>query len=105
MSDSRDVTGASASGGVPPFTQDVEYWYSDGTVILLARAEVAFRVHKGILADHSAIFGDLFAVSQPEDGEWYADCPIVTLSDAPGEVRWLLKALYHPRRYVCSAWS
>lgn len=85
---------------VSSFTQDTEYWYSDGTVILLARAEVGFRVHKGILADHSTVFGDLFAVSQPQGGEWYGDCPIVHLSDAPSEVRWLLKALYHPRRYV-----
>lgn len=101
MSDPRDITATSPNEGIPPFAQDAEYWYSDGTVILLARAEVAFRVHKGILADHSTVFGDLFAVSQPQGGEWHADCPIINLSDAPGEVRWLLKALYHPRRYVC----
>ena len=98
MSDSGDIARAIIGENVPPFTQDTEYWYSDGTVILLARAEVAFRVHRGILADHSTVFGDLFTVSQPQGGEWYEDCPIVNLSDGPGEVRWLLRAVYHPRR-------
>ncbi|KAH9843849.1 uncharacterized protein C8Q71DRAFT_719532 [Rhodofomes roseus] len=88
-----------AGGEMPSFIQDEEFWYSDGTVILLARNELAFRVHRGVLADHSTVFHDLFVVPQPPEEACHAGCPIVTLSDAPDELRYLLRALYHPRRY------
>ncbi|KAH9938613.1 uncharacterized protein B0H18DRAFT_1112749 [Fomitopsis serialis] len=82
-----------------PYVQDEDFWYPDGTIILVARTEVAFRVHRGVLADHSAVFRDLFAVPQPPEEECHAGCPMVNLSDAPNQMRSLLRALYHPRRY------
>ncbi|KZT74401.1 hypothetical protein DAEQUDRAFT_807539 [Daedalea quercina L-15889] len=90
-----NLTGAESS----PLVPDADFWYPDGTVVLLARTKVAFRVHKGILADHSTVFCDLFAVAQPQGEERYAECPTVNLTDAPGEVKYLLKVLYRPRRY------
>jgi len=98
MSGPDSPTPERASPEALPFVQDEDFWYSDGTVILVARTGVAFRVHRGVLADHSTVFRDLFAVPQPPEEE-HAGCPIVNLSDAPNQIRSLLRALYHPRRY------
>ena len=42
------------------FRRDNEFWFDDGTVILVA-GDVEFRVYKGILSSHSAVFTDIFA--------------------------------------------
>lgn len=39
--------------------RDAEFWFEDGTIVLVAR-HVEFRVYKSILADHSPVFSDMF---------------------------------------------
>ncbi|TFK85592.1 hypothetical protein K466DRAFT_494463 [Polyporus arcularius HHB13444] len=71
---------------------DEEFWFDDGNIILIA-GDVEFRVYKGLLADHSPVFKDMFSLPQPptSEGELAASCPIVHLSDSPEEVRCLLR--------------
>lgn len=39
--------------------RDAEFWFEDGTIVLVAR-DVEFRVYKSILADHSPVFSNMF---------------------------------------------
>ncbi|EIW56908.1 uncharacterized protein TRAVEDRAFT_128274 [Trametes versicolor FP-101664 SS1] len=79
-------------------TRDEEFWYSDGNIILLAH-DVEFRVYKGLLAEHSPVFRDMFSLPQPpcpntvlsEDA-----CPVVQLSDSPEDLRHILR-VYMPK--------
>ena len=71
--------------------RDREFWYEDGNVILVA-GNVEFRVFKGILADHSPVFKDMFTLPQPDTtpSETVA-CPTVDLSDSPSDLRHILR--------------
>ncbi|RPD53662.1 hypothetical protein L226DRAFT_482950 [Lentinus tigrinus ALCF2SS1-7] len=83
------------------FVRDGEFWYQDGTIILVAR-NVQFRVYKGILADHSSVFADMFSIPQPASppaGALPLDCPVVYLDDIPEDIRYILRALY-PKTYA-----
>ncbi|KZP02485.1 hypothetical protein FIBSPDRAFT_700884, partial [Athelia psychrophila] len=55
-------------------------WFEDGS-ILLETERVQFKVYKGILAANSAIFRDMFANAQPQEGELVEGCPGVYLTD------------------------
>lgn len=79
--------------GVPRYNKDEEFWYADGSNTLLAE-NTGFRVFKGILADHSPFFSDMFSLPQPRPASSPAseDCPVVRLTDSPNEVRYLLRA-------------
>ncbi|RPD58548.1 hypothetical protein L226DRAFT_466512 [Lentinus tigrinus ALCF2SS1-7] len=73
-------------------TRDEEFWFDDGSIILIAR-NVEFRVYKGLLADHSPVFRDMFSLPQPpiSEGELETPCPVVHLSDSAEDVRCLLR--------------
>ena len=73
--------------------KDEEFWYEDGTIILIAR-EIEFRVYKGLLAERSPVFKDMFSIPQPEDSEMYDGCPEMVLYDAPEAVETLLEHMY-----------
>lgn len=90
--------------------RDEEFWYEDGSIILVAR-DVEFRVFKGILAEHSPVFRDMFSLPQPQGDASSSTgtsrdvehpCPIVHLSDSPEDLRHVLRA-YMPKdgpRYI-----
>lgn len=62
---------ANSHGEIEPVAErkrDAEFWYSDGNIILVAR-DVEFRVFKGILAEHSPVFRDMFSLPQPAPAE------------------------------------
>ncbi len=81
--------------------QDEEFWFDDGTVILVAR-DVEFRVYKGVLAGLSSVFKSLFAEHHTlrnvhMDGVPSFPCPIVQVSDSPEDLRYLLRACFSKR--------
>lgn len=81
-------------------TRDEEFWSSEGDIILVAR-DVEFRVYKGLLADHSPVFRDMFSLPQPSAPSLPAapaeiPCPVVHLSDSPEDLRHMLR-VYMPR--------
>ncbi|KAF7370303.1 BTB domain-containing protein [Mycena sanguinolenta] len=75
-----------------------ELWYRDGNIVLQAE-NTQFRVHWGVLAQHSSVFRDMEELPQPPDQPTIDGCPIVELSDGPKDVENLLKAMYIPAFY------
>ncbi|KAI1785127.1 hypothetical protein LXA43DRAFT_900417 [Ganoderma leucocontextum] len=72
--------------------RDNEFWFEDGTVILVAR-NVEFRIYKGLLVHHSPVFRDMLSLPQPPDS-LEADsppCSVVPLSDSPEDLRYVLR--------------
>ncbi|KAF9443833.1 hypothetical protein P691DRAFT_382286 [Macrolepiota fuliginosa MF-IS2] len=65
--------------------------FPDGNIALLA-AGVAFIVHRGVLARHSAILAD--AIAAIPDTDTVSGCPVLRLDDAPDDVAHFLQALY-----------
>ncbi|KZP16235.1 hypothetical protein FIBSPDRAFT_794663 [Athelia psychrophila] len=76
-------------------------WYDDGNIILQAQ-DTLFKVHKGILAQNSSVFQDMFSLPQPPsvDTDLVEGCPVVQLSDTAEEVECVLQAICQ-REYVC----
>jgi hypothetical protein len=72
-----------------------DIWYDDGSVILQAET-TQFRVHWGVLSEHSTFFRDMRGLPQPPDQPSIEGCPIVELYDSFTDVKHLLDALYHP---------
>ncbi|KDQ58377.1 hypothetical protein JAAARDRAFT_206311 [Jaapia argillacea MUCL 33604] len=72
-----------------------DFWYTDGSVVLQAGTTL-FRVHMGILSEHSGFFKDLFSLPQPTtpDPELYEGCPLIAVHDNPDDWRHYLKAIY-----------
>ena len=70
-----------------------DFWFKDGNIILIAET-VGFKVHRGQLERHSEVFRDLFTIPQPPVQDLFEGCPCVHLYDAPGDVLYLLLALY-----------
>ncbi|KAJ7350618.1 hypothetical protein DFH08DRAFT_695448 [Mycena albidolilacea] len=70
-------------------------WYDDGSVVLRAE-KTEFRVHWGVLAQHSTFFHGLRGLPQPPDQPSVDGCPLVELQDDAVDVEFLLKALYTP---------
>ncbi|PIL33068.1 hypothetical protein GSI_04517 [Ganoderma sinense ZZ0214-1] len=76
-------------------SRDPDYWFDDGNLILVPRG-VAFRVYKGLLAEHSMIFRSMFHVAQavPASEDLVEGCPVVPLDDCPNELRELFKLIF-----------
>lgn len=104
----ESVTGESSSnvqhGSGRARRRDKEFWYSDGTIILVA-GDVEFRVYKGILSENSPVFSDMFSLPQPpmvssqntpSSGE---DCPLVHLPDSAEDLRHVLR-VYMPNNHA-----
>ena len=96
QADGQAIGGASVK-------QDEEFWFDDGTVILVAR-DIEFRVYRGVLAGLSSVFKDLFAehhafreVCMNIQGVPTFPCPVVHVSDSPEDLRHLLRACF-PKR-------
>ncbi|KAI1795392.1 hypothetical protein LXA43DRAFT_40045 [Ganoderma leucocontextum] len=70
---------------------DAEFWFSDGTVILVAK-NVEFRFYRALLADYSPVFKTMFAGQHPSrlvpiDEHQSITCPVVKLTDSPEDLR------------------
>ncbi|TBU21182.1 hypothetical protein BD311DRAFT_679122 [Dichomitus squalens] len=83
------------------YVQDEELWFHDGTAILVA-AGVGFRIYKGLLAEHSPVFQELFSQSHPLrtlpiDETQTVTCPVIQLSDSAHDLRYILR-ICMPRR-------
>ena len=73
--------------------RDSEFWYEDGTIILVA-SNIEFRVFKGLLVDRSPVFRDMVSFPQPPSSlQEKIPCPEVALSDSAEDLRELLRVL------------
>ncbi|KAJ7125131.1 hypothetical protein C8R44DRAFT_914756, partial [Mycena epipterygia] len=72
-----------------------EIWYKDGSVVLQAQG-TQFRVHWGVLSQHSSFFREMEDLPQPPEQDSVEGCPVVELSDSAADVEHLLRTLYNP---------
>jgi hypothetical protein len=87
-----------SSGPTFPTTLCLEPWFNDGNIVIWAE-NTQFRVHRGVLSQHSVIFKDMFSLAAPAAGaEVVDDCPVVQLSDTAVDVQHVLNAIYENRR-------
>jgi hypothetical protein len=74
-----------------------EPWFADGNIILQAEL-TRYHVYRGVLADSSDIFADMFSLSQPAQAAGDVEgCPVVELSDSAKDWHYVLKALFQRR--------
>lgn len=93
VADDEDTTESKPHAPVTPArTRDEEFWFEDGSVILVA-GDVEFRVFRSILAQYSPVFSDMFSLPQPSftSGSPADPCPVVHLSDSPEDLRHILR--------------
>ncbi|KIJ54971.1 hypothetical protein M422DRAFT_42150 [Sphaerobolus stellatus SS14] len=70
-------------------------YYDDGNIIIVVRDDMAFKVHRTILCQHSQVFRDMFVVgSETEEGERFDGCPVVRVSESTVEMGIFLQTLY-----------
>ncbi|KZT03483.1 uncharacterized protein LAESUDRAFT_616689, partial [Laetiporus sulphureus 93-53] len=69
--------------------RDEEYWYLDGSIVLVAENH-AFRVYHGWPAQHSEVFLEILHLPQPAVAESIDGCPVVHLPDRRNDIRHLL---------------
>ncbi|KZP32780.1 hypothetical protein FIBSPDRAFT_433532 [Athelia psychrophila] len=74
-------------------------WFEDGNIVLETE-RVQFKVYKGILAANSAIFRDMFANAQAQEGELVEGCPVVHVMDKPKDLEHVLEALHDSRKWL-----
>ena len=67
------------------FKRHERFWFDDGNIILVA-GDVGFKIFRGLLAAHSAIFADMLVSSSASKDEVHDGCPLVSLSETPQEL-------------------
>ncbi|KAH9932298.1 uncharacterized protein B0H18DRAFT_987469 [Fomitopsis serialis] len=95
--DSEDESSA-AMAAKEDLKHDDQVWFDDGNVVLVAES-IAFCIHRGLLSLHSEVFRGMFTMPPPENEETVAGCPVVRVSDAAQEMRYMLWALYNGRAF------
>ncbi|PIL26465.1 hypothetical protein GSI_12223 [Ganoderma sinense ZZ0214-1] len=70
-----------------------EFWFDDGSIVLIAQQKTGFRVYRALLTAQSTIFADMFTSSSPSAEEMIEGCPVVHLSDTPEDIAHLLRVL------------
>ena len=99
LSESDAGTKGDPSASLTSLEQDREMWFQDGNVVLVAQ-KTAFRVYKGLLAQQSSIFSDLFLLPPPRDGETIEGIPVVRLDDRAEELRHILLIIFCNKKCV-----
>ena len=83
--------------GPESYIKHETHWYDDGNIIFLVGLW-AFRVYKGLLANRSPVFEDMFSLPQPSPSRGLAEAylktpPVVEVPDSPEDWRHLLQQL------------
>ncbi|KAI0700396.1 hypothetical protein C8T65DRAFT_811948 [Cerioporus squamosus] len=87
-------------GAPAKLERDPEFWFEDGSIILIAYGDVGFRVYKRILSEHSALFRDMFNMPQPPKVPKIDGCPYAYVADYPSQLRHLLRVLFPTRGHL-----
>ena len=92
-----DNSDSHTSHGEQQWQRDPVFWFEDGTAVLIAGG-VGFRIYRGVLADRSPVFRNIFPRAQSPQrergaGSTSSSCPEVYLSDSPEDLRELLQVL------------
>ena len=88
----QDAQALSSDNKLDSLTRHEEFWFNDGSVVLVAR-NTGFRVFRSLLAAQSTVFADMLSSSSPSADEMVEGCPVVPLSDSPQDVAHFLGVL------------
>ena len=91
----RGIPDPTAADIVDAATRDGDYWFEDGNIILVSE-NVAFKVYRGLLAEHSSVFRSMLDVGQGrhKPADVVEGCPVVPLSDSPNDLRGLFRIIF-----------
>ncbi|KAI0742372.1 hypothetical protein C8Q80DRAFT_1258645 [Daedaleopsis nitida] len=84
-----------AACGALGLVQDETFWFSDGSLVLVAGTS-AFKIYHGVLASQSAVFADMLSLPRSSTDPSINGCPILELLDSPEDLRYLLQVLFPP---------
>ncbi|KAJ7061519.1 hypothetical protein C8F01DRAFT_1230801 [Mycena amicta] len=80
-------------------------WFDDGTLVIRSQ-KTLFKVHRSVLSARSSVFRDMLAFPQSNSGmDTFEDCPLVELTDGPGDFLVFLLAIYDSRSTSLSSWA
>ncbi|KAH9912500.1 uncharacterized protein BXZ73DRAFT_107391 [Epithele typhae] len=89
-------TDSSITASCLPSAKDEEFWYSDGTVVLIESSGIlAFKVYHGLLARFSHVFREMLAFPAPSTAPSLHGVPVVHLSDSAHDLRHLLQVVFN----------
>ncbi|KAF9012794.1 hypothetical protein BDZ89DRAFT_995682 [Hymenopellis radicata] len=79
-------------------SQDVDFWFTDGNIVLIGQDGRGFRVHQGVLARNCEFFMDMFNLARPVEAENSGNPEVQTLRiDDPSDyIRHFMHYLYTP---------
>ncbi|KAF7973181.1 hypothetical protein HWV62_15877 [Athelia sp. TMB] len=73
-------------------------WFEDGNIVLQAGG-IQFKVYRGLLAESSPVFADMFSIPQPLTNENLVEgCAVVHLTDSVSDVTFVLEALFQRKK-------
>ncbi|TFK82908.1 hypothetical protein K466DRAFT_603291 [Polyporus arcularius HHB13444] len=87
-----EFSGSTTAQPSSNWVRDDQVWLSDGNIIIIAQ-NIAFRIHKSILAQHSEVFRDIFSLPCSSVPEAVDGCEAVHVSDSAEDMRQLLLVL------------
>lgn len=74
--------------------QHPKLWFQDGNVVITT-ADLAFKLHRGVLSLHSEVFRDMFDAPHTGQGdETREGCPVVRVTDCGEDLAYFLTLLY-----------
>lgn len=94
-----DEHDAAAGDTADDFMHDAAFWYDNGNVILISSDHVGFRLYRGLLANQSTMFHDLFSLPQPPEAH---NTPVIPISESSITFKEVLAALFHGKRCTAS---
>ena len=91
----RGIPDPTAADIVDAATRDGDYWFEDGNIILVSE-NVAFKVYRGLLAEHSSVFRSMLDIGQaiPNPAEMVDGCHVIPLYDSPNDIRGIFRLIY-----------
>lgn len=75
----------------------LEPWFDRGREYRARDGEGGIQSLQGYIADNSAIFRDVFAIAQAQEGELVDGCHVISLTDKSQDLTQVLEALHHSR--------
>ncbi|KAF8906440.1 hypothetical protein CPB85DRAFT_1415638 [Mucidula mucida] len=78
-------------------TQDADFWFTDGNIVLIGQDGRGFRVHQGVLARNCEFFMDMFNLAHPAEGNnGDSEVQMLRLDDPSDHIRHFMHYFYTP---------
>ncbi|KAF9012793.1 hypothetical protein BDZ89DRAFT_1077375 [Hymenopellis radicata] len=78
-----------------PYNRDLEFWFPDGSIIIISQEGRGFCIHQGVLARHCEFFADMLLLARPER-KASEGVQTLRLDDTTDDIRHFMHYLYTP---------